>query len=44
MVVSKIVNSQMEEFQVILHEIHAEGIVLSEAFQVAAIIKILPLA
>ena len=31
--------SQVQELQVILHEIHAEGMVLSETFQVAAIIE-----
>ena len=35
--------SQVQEFQLILHEIHSEGMVLSEAFQVAAIIEKLPL-
>ena len=30
--------SQVQEFQVILHEIHAEGMILSETFQVEAII------
>ena len=42
MVDSKTVVSQVQEFQVILHEIHSEGMVLSEAFQVAAIIEKLP--
>ena len=37
MVDSKTVISQVQELQVILHEIHAEGISLSESFQVAAI-------
>ena len=39
---SKTTSRQMEEFQVILHEIHTEGMVLSEAFKVDAIIKKLP--
>lgn len=43
MVDSKTVISQVQELQVILHEIHAEGMVLSETFQVAAIIEKLPL-
>lgn len=30
---------QVQELLVILHEIHAEGMVLSESFQVAAIIE-----
>ncbi|XP_073129071.1 uncharacterized protein [Henckelia pumila] len=34
--------SQVQELQVILHDIHAEGIVLSETFQVTAIIEKLP--
>ena len=42
MVDSKTVVSQVQEFQLILHEIHSEGMVLSEAFQVAAIIEKLP--
>ena len=42
MVDSKTVVSQVQEFQLILHEIHSEGMVLSEAFQVAAIIENLP--
>jgi len=42
MVDSKTVISQVQELQVILHEIHAEGMVLSETFQVAAIIEKLP--
>ena len=32
----------MQEIQVILHEIQAEGIILSETFQVATIIEKLP--
>ena len=42
MVDSKTVTSQVQEIQVILHEIHAEGMFLSETFQVAAIIEKLP--
>ena len=42
MVDSKTVISQVQEFQVILHEIHAEGMQLSETFQVAAMIEKLP--
>ena len=41
MIDSKMV-SQVQELQVILHEIHAEGIMLNETFQVAAIIEKLP--
>ena len=40
MVDSKTVVSQVQELQVILHEIHAEGMMLSETFQ--AIIEKLP--
>ena len=43
MVDSKTVVSQVQELQVILHEIHDEGMMLSETFQVAAIIEKLPL-
>ena len=39
---SKAVINQVQELQVILHEIHAEGMSLSESFQVAAIIEKLP--
>ncbi|GFZ06733.1 hypothetical protein Acr_18g0009030 [Actinidia rufa] len=42
MVDSKTVISQVKEFQVILHEIHAQGMSLSGSFQVAAIIEKLP--
>ncbi|XXG68848.1 hypothetical protein AAC387_Pa06g1848 [Persea americana] len=42
MINSKAVINQVQELQVILHEIHAEGISLSESFQVAAIIEKLP--
>ena len=39
MVDSKTVVSQVQELQVILHKIHAEGMMLSETFQVAVIIE-----
>ncbi|XP_073270454.1 uncharacterized protein [Primulina huaijiensis] len=39
---SKPVISQVQELQVILHEIHGEGMNLSESFQVAAIVEKLP--
>ncbi|KAL2466528.1 Retrovirus-related Pol polyprotein from transposon TNT 1-94 [Abeliophyllum distichum] len=39
---SKTVISQVQELQIILHEIHAERMVLSETFQVAAMIEKLP--
>lgn len=42
MVDSKTVISQVQDFQVIHHEIHAKGMSLSESFQVAAIIEKLP--
>ncbi|KAL5575820.1 hypothetical protein UlMin_017519 [Ulmus minor] len=42
MVDSKFVISQVQEIQVILHEIHVEGMYLSETFQVAVIIEKLP--
>ena len=43
MVDSKTIISQVQDLQAILHEIHAKGMVLSESFQVAAIIeKLLP--
>ena len=42
MVDSKTVLSQVQELQVILHEIHAEGMSVSESFQVATIIEKLP--
>ena len=44
MVDSKVVASQVQELQVILHEIHAERMTLSETFQVVAIIEKLPFA
>ena len=34
--------SQVQEIQVILHEIHFEGMIVSEAFLLAAIIEKLP--
>ncbi|KAK3006347.1 hypothetical protein RJ639_017496 [Escallonia herrerae] len=39
---SKTVISQVQEFQLILHDIHAEGMVLGEFFQEAALIEKLP--
>ncbi|KAK3042935.1 hypothetical protein RJ639_001011 [Escallonia herrerae] len=42
MVDSKTVISQVQEFQLILHDIHAGGMVLGESFQVAALIEKLP--
>ena len=42
MVDSKTVISQVQEIQVILHEIQAEGMILSETFQVATTIEKLP--
>ena len=39
---SKIVINQVQDLQVILHDIHAEGMSLSESFPVAAIIEKLP--
>ncbi|XP_073120475.1 uncharacterized protein [Henckelia pumila] len=42
MVDSKLVISQVQEIQVILHEIHAEGMTLRESFQMAAIVEKLP--
>ncbi|KAJ9565792.1 LOW QUALITY PROTEIN: hypothetical protein OSB04_001758 [Centaurea solstitialis] len=39
---SKTVMSQVQELQVMLHDIHAEGMIVSEPFQVAAIIEKLP--
>ena len=42
MVDTKTVMSQVQELQVVLHEIHAEGMILSETFQVAAMIEKLP--
>ena len=42
MVDNKTVISQVQEFQLILHEIEAEGMNLPETFQVATIIEKLP--
>ena len=42
MVDSKTVVSQVQELQVILHEIHVEGMMLSKTFQVTTIIEKLP--
>ncbi|KAL0339424.1 UNVERIFIED_CONTAM: hypothetical protein Sangu_1464500 [Sesamum angustifolium] len=42
MVDSKTVMNQVQEFQMILHDLHAEGMKLSEFFQVAAMIEKLP--
>ena len=42
MVDSKIVVNQVQELQVIIHEIHVEGMVLGESFPVAAVIEKLP--
>ncbi|KAK9052408.1 hypothetical protein SSX86_029037 [Deinandra increscens subsp. villosa] len=42
MIDSKTVMSQIQELQIILHDIHAEGMSLSETFQVAAMIEKLP--
>ncbi|XXG73336.1 hypothetical protein AAC387_Pa07g2274 [Persea americana] len=42
MIDSRAVINQVQELQVILHEIHVEGMSLSESFQVAAIIEKLP--
>ncbi|KAK3025977.1 hypothetical protein RJ639_040951 [Escallonia herrerae] len=42
MVDSKTMISQVQEFQLILHDIHVEGMVLGESFQVAALIEKLP--
>ncbi|KAL6333744.1 hypothetical protein AAG906_028930 [Vitis piasezkii] len=42
MIDSKTVISQVQELQVILHEIHSEGMSLSDSFQVAAVIEKLP--
>ncbi|GJZ29223.1 hypothetical protein Tco_0573870 [Tanacetum coccineum] len=42
MVDSKSVVSQVQDLQVLLHDIHAEGMTLSETFQAAAIIEKLP--
>ncbi|KAL0303361.1 UNVERIFIED_CONTAM: hypothetical protein Sradi_6204200 [Sesamum radiatum] len=38
----KTVMNQVQEFQMILHDLHAEGMKLNESFQVAIMIKKLP--
>ena len=42
MVDSKTVGSQVQELQLILHDLIAENMVVNEAFQVAAMIEKLP--
>ncbi|RVX18339.1 hypothetical protein CK203_006530 [Vitis vinifera] len=42
MIDSKVVMSQVQELQIILHEIHAKKMVLNESFQVATMIEKLP--
>ena len=42
MVDSKTVISQVQELQVILHEIYAEIMILNESFQVAVMVEKLP--
>jgi hypothetical protein len=42
MVNSRTVMNQVQEFQLILYEIHVEGMSLHESFEVATIIKKLP--
>lgn len=42
MVDSKMMISEVQELQVILHEIHSEDMILIETFQVATIIEKLP--
>ena len=42
MVDSKTMTSQVQELQMIIHEIHVEGMILSESFQVTAFIEELP--
>ncbi|GKA79112.1 pol polyprotein [Tanacetum coccineum] len=37
-----VIGTQVQDLQVLLHDIHAEGMTLSETFQVAAIIEKLP--
>ncbi|KAK4404471.1 hypothetical protein Sango_0815700 [Sesamum angolense] len=39
MVDSNTVMNQVQEFQMVLHDLHAEGMKLSESFQVAAMIE-----
>ncbi|PKI44279.1 hypothetical protein CRG98_035353 [Punica granatum] len=42
MVDSRTIMGQVQEFQVLLHEIQAEGMVLNESFQVVVVIEKLP--
>jgi len=42
MINSRTIMNQVQEFQLILHEIHVEGMSLHESFEVATIIKKLP--
>ncbi|CAM8895411.1 unnamed protein product [Rhodiola kirilowii] len=42
MVDSKTMSSEVQDLQLLIHEIHTEGIKISESFQVAAVIKKLP--
>ena len=42
MVDAKAVVGQVQELQVIIHDIHAENMIISESFQVAAVIEKLP--
>ena len=42
MVDSQTVISQVQNFQIILHDIHSEGMSLSESFQVVALVEKLP--
>ncbi|CAM8963098.1 unnamed protein product [Rhodiola kirilowii] len=39
---SKTVSSQVQDLQLIIHEIHTKGMKISESFQVAAVIEKLP--
>ena len=42
MIDSKTVMSQVQDYQLIMHDILSEGMVLSETFQVASMIEKLP--
>ena len=42
MIDTKPVINQVQDLQVIIHDIHAEGMIISESFQVAAVIEKLP--
>lgn len=42
MVDSKSVTTQVDELQVIIHELHAEGMAINESFQVGSVIEKLP--